>query len=251
MKGKWLLDKLVTVVLSRKHRGLLVGAGVMTAALALLGVVICLVRAEPGFYRRLSLPPGEERQRHSDEFTSAFVRLLSGIVDKSQWYGHFTAEQINSYFMEDFTRNGTMDQTLPEGIHDPRLDIDTDKIRLAFRYGKKPWSTIISIDMRVWLVPKEYNMVALELQGMRAGLLPISAQSILERITEAIRKQNKNIEVTWYRLNGNPVALIRFQADKPVPTIHLQRLELTSGEMKIWGCAMELHMTRDLAPASH
>lgn len=249
--GKW-LENIRAVAFSRKQRGVLVGAGIVTVALALLGVGAGLVRCEPGFYRRLALPPGEERKQHSDEFTSAFVRLLSGIVDKSQWYGHFTAEQINSYFMEDFTRNGTMDQTLPDGIHDPRIALDQDKVRLAFRYGKEPWSTIMSIDMRVWLVPKEYNVVALELQGMRAGLLPISAQSILERLSEAIRKQNRSIDVTWYRLNGNPVALIRFQADKPVPTIHLQRLELTSGEMKIWGCAVEaMHLTRELSPASH
>lgn len=234
-----------------KRKSLLVGSSILAACLLVVGILLLLVRREPDFYRRMALPPGEERQQRSDEFTAAFVRLLGGVFDRSQWYGHFTAEQINSYFMEDFTRNGTMEQLLPHSIRDPRLAIDQDKIRLAFRYGKRPWSTIISIDMRVWLAPKEYNVVVLELQGMRAGVLPISAQSILERVSDTIRKHNKDIEVTWYRLNGNPVALIRFQADKPTPTIHLQRLELTPGEMKIWGCAIEAMHLRNQVSADN
>src|SRR5207245_9637361 len=104
---------------------------------------------------------------------------------------------------------------------------EPDKIRLAFRYHAGPWSTVITIDMRVWLANKrEPNVIALELQSLHAGSVPIAAQSLLEQISETARQNG--IEVIWYPYNGNPVALLKFQANQPHPTIQfldLQRSE--------------------------
>jgi hypothetical protein len=99
------------------------------------------------------------------------------------------------------------------------------------------WSTIVSIDLGVWLAAKEPNVVVLELKGLRAGSLPISAQSLLERISEAARSQA--LEVTWYRHNGNPVAVLRFQPYQNRPTFQLQRLELGQGTLLITGRSLD------------
>src|SRR5207244_1326754 len=93
------------------------------------------------------------------------------------------------------------------------------------------------IDLRVWLAAKEVNVVALELQALQAGSLPVSAQSLLERIYETARQQN--IDVSYYRHNGNPVALLRFQADQRTPTVQLQRLELQQGLLRISGRSID------------
>src|SRR5262249_48018913 len=130
--------------------------------------------------------------------------------------------------------SGVAEKLLPEGVTGPRVSITADKIRLAVRYGTPPWSAIISIDLRVWLAAKEANVVALELQGLHAGSLPISAQSLLEQIKEVGRVHN--IEVTWYRHNGNPVALLRFQSEQR-PAGPLSRLELRPGTLTIAGRA--------------
>jgi hypothetical protein len=89
---------------------------------------------------------------------------------------------------------------------------------------------VLSVDFRVWLAGKEPNVVALEIQGYKAGALPISAQSILEKITEAAPQQ---VEVSWYRYNGNPVALLRFQANLKRPTMQLKHLELHPGRLVV------------------
>ena len=99
-----------------------------------------------------------------------------------------------------------------------------------------PWCSIICIDWRVWLAPREPNVVALELQGLHAGSLPISAQSLLEQISDIARRQN--IDVTWYRHDGNPVALLRFQNDSRVG-VQLHQLELSSGKLTLVGRALE------------
>jgi hypothetical protein len=214
------------------------------ALLALLGgggaaALALLVLHEPEFYRKIAVPPGQERQQHSQEFEAKCVNLINGMKNDRVWQEKFTDAQINSFFDEDFIRSGFSEQFLPQGISNPRVSIAADKIRLAFRYGTESWcSTVVSLDFRVWLCPQETNVVALELQCLRAGSLPITAQSLLERISEVLRRQ-QDVEVTWYRLNGNPVALLRFQATQPRPTVRLERLELSDGQIVIGGRSAE------------
>jgi hypothetical protein len=166
------------------------------------------------------------------------VRLSGGIVDKRQWDGRFTEEQINSYCQEDLLKEHADGQPLPEGISEPRIALDEpDRIRLAFRYGKGLWSTVVSIDLHVWLVATEPNVVALEFQGMFAGALPISSQSLLEHASETARQHD--IEPTWYRHNGHPVLLLRFQAGRSRPTFQLQQLDLHQGVLCIRGRSLD------------
>ena len=122
---------------------------------------------------------------------------------------------------------------LPDGFHDLRVQIEEGKIRLGVRYGSGFWSTILSIDLKVWLVSDEVNLVALEVDNLRAGGLSISRQVIIDNITEAARR--KNIDVNWYHHHGNPVAIMKLQADRMRPTIQLQRLELQPGRIVIMG----------------
>jgi hypothetical protein len=219
------------------RKSLLLALAIVVVVVGSVGTTLALlVRHEPGFYRRSAVPPGPIRRLHSNAFVSELSKIVTSINDRSsKWYAIFTDAQINSYFEEQFIQSGTYKGFLPEGVSSPRIAIEADKIRLAFRYGEPPWSTIISIDLRVWLVKNEANVVALELQGLHAGSLPISAQSLLERISEAC--QRKKIDVKWYRLpdNGNPVALLRFQSKGHSPSVQLFKLELREGLLVIGG----------------
>jgi len=206
---------------------------------ATAAVLFLLVRHEPDMYQRMALPPGAEREQHSKEFKQNVSKLATKILSEKFWEVKFTEDQINSYFDEDFIRSGFKDNLLPKGISQPRVAIDQDKLCLAFRYGKEAWySSVITIDLRVWVAKKspEVNVVGLELQGLHAGSLPISAQSLLEQISDIARR--KNIDVTWYRHNGNPVALLRFPTDSR-SLVQLHQLELSSGKLTIVGRALE------------
>jgi hypothetical protein len=196
-----------------------------------------LLRHEPAFYTRAAIPEGARRTKCSGEFVGEFARLVVGISDKRQWDARFTEEQLNSYFQEDFLKEHPDDQPLPEGISEPRVAMDSDKIRVAFRYGTAPWSTVVSIDLRVWLVTKEPNVVAFEFQGLHAGRLPISSQSLLESASETARRHD--IDPTWYRHNGHPVLLLRFQAGRSRPTFQLQQFDLHQGMLSIRGRSLD------------
>jgi hypothetical protein len=222
-----------------RRKSLILTGGLL---LLLLGgtaaALVVLVRHEPSFYADVAVAPGKERTDLSRAFQAKFFTLLSAIKGSApKWAATFTQDQINSYFEEDFLRSGIARLSLPDDICAPRVKMEQDRIRLAFQYGRPPWNSIISIDFRVWLAPKEPNVIALELQGVHAGSLPISSQSLLEKVSEIARRQN--IEVTWYRHNGNPVALLHFVSTKPRPTVVLQNLVLQDGALTLGGVSTD------------
>jgi hypothetical protein len=222
-----------------RYKSLLLAVAIAVVLLGGTGFgLVLLLRHEPAFYVRAAVPPGQARTDCSDDFSREFSqRLLNGIVNKRRWDARFTEEQINSYLAEDFITKHNGEHVLPQGVCDPRISLEADGLRVGFRYGKGSWSTVISVDLQVWLVKKEPNVVALEFKALHAGALPISAQSILERIAEMAQQQN--IEVTWYRHQGHPVVLLRFEADRSNPTFLLQQLELRPGTLRIIGRSLD------------
>jgi hypothetical protein len=219
------------------RKSLLLGAGILlllagTAAAA----TALLLRHEPTFYHRAAVPPGPEREVLSKLFFSHAGTLYTNIKEKERWEESFSEEQVNSFLEEDFVRSSADKFTLPEHITDPRVAFEPERIRLAFRYHVGRFSTVVSLNMRVWLTKAEPNVVALELQGMRAGALPISAQSILERLSDAAERNH--VKLSWYRYNGNPVAVLRFHSEERT-SIQLENLDLHPGKMYVKGQSHE------------
>jgi hypothetical protein len=240
-----------------------VASGIAFFCLTLLAALYALIRHVPSYYGDAMPPPGKERQRQAAKFATDFAQFYQDVTYTREWSAHFDQRAINSFFAEQLVQSGTGDRVppaadpsasprtpfiLPEGLSDPRLFVRADGFRLGLRYRWGPLDTILSIDMRVWLAASEINVVALELQGLHVGALPISAQSLLERISETARAHD--IEVTWYRYRGNPVALLRFQADQELPTFRLDHIALRNHEIVVWGRSSDAPPMRTATPAS-
>lgn len=202
---------------------------------AVAGAVTLMVLHQPDYYRRVTIPPGPQRQKWSRDFNESVTGLLNGIINKDKtWGARFTDQQINSYLEEDFLRLGPAERSFfPSNISDPRVAIEGDRIRLGFRYGKGRWSTVVSIDLRIWLARGTPNVVALEVQSMRVGSLPIAMQSILERFAEGARQ--RDIEMSWYRREGKPVALLKFGPGRREPSVQLLQVKLQPGTLTVHG----------------
>jgi hypothetical protein len=196
-----------------------------------------LLRREPAAYRNILVPEGNERARLAGEFSSNVQTLVDSVSTNAdeRWAGSFTAEQMNCYFAQDFERVRPF--RLPEGVHSPRVSIQPNQLRLAFRYGHDFFSSVVTVDLNVWLVASEANVVGVEVAGLHAGMMPVTMQSMLERIAEVGRQWN--LEVNWYRHDGNPVALVRIQPDRANPSVILQRLELQDGKIYVEGKSTE------------
>jgi hypothetical protein len=216
----------------RKRLIISVGLVVAFVALVLIGLGL-MVKRVPGFYEQAEMPSGERRTELSRE---AYARWFQGARDletrEPVWEMSFSAEQMNAYFQEDYFLHGG-DDNLPEGFSAPRVKIEDGKMRLGIRYGSGVTSTVLSLEVKLWLVENEINVLAMEIVSLQAGSLPLSTGTLLDYISEAARREN--IDITWYRHEGHPAAIMRFQADLTRPTFQFDRVELKDGRLTIAG----------------
>lgn len=211
--------------------------------LALIAGVVgvgALLKHEPLFYRRVAVPPGHARgELSNDFFVKGFMPLvvnLAGGVDED-WRHSYTQDHINSFFEEDFVRFGDADHFRKMGISDPRVEISEDRLRLGFRFGSGLWSTILSYDLKIWVAKREVNVIAVEVQRRRAGAMPFPTQQVFNELTELGKRHN--VEVTWYRLGANPVAIVKVQSDRPRPVAQFTDISLRTGVLNVQGFSID------------
>jgi hypothetical protein len=229
------------------RRSVFVGLGIVVLLAGSFGaVLLLLLHYEPRAHRDSALPAGPEREHCSDEFYSEFSELLSAMNGKEPWSRSFTDKQINSFLKEGFIHSGMSEKLLPEGISEPRIRFETERMWLSFCYRSRFIKTIVSIRLRIWLPVGQPNRVAVCLEKFQAGLVPCTAQWLLERISE-VGRQN-GIDVTWYRHEGYPVAVLCFQADQPSPTLQLTAVTLAPGSISIHGQANDAKAQLPIVP---
>ena len=217
----------------RRRTVLLALALLLTTVCTVLGSVGYAVKREPDFYSRSPCPADWDTRQKAARMVTRVLDLKNDIRSKSEWGDTFTADDLNCFFVENMGHKGGFSSLLPERFHSPRVAIDGDRLKIGFRYGEGFWSTVISLELRVWLVADETNVVAVELCDLRAGGLPFGSQSILDWIAEAAR--DSNVEVTWYRHKSNPVGLFRFYANQPQPPTQILTLEVKDGTFTVAG----------------
>lgn len=188
-----------------------------------------LVKHEPNFYHLSQTLPGEECKDQSLTCVSHFGQMLADKDGGRENWGCDVSEvPLNCFFQDVFPKLGEAEKLRKLGISSFCVTLEEDRIRLAFRYGSDWLSTVISYDLKIWLVPNEANTIAIEIRSARAGALPISSQSILNRLTEFAREQN--YEVNLYRHEAKSVAVLRLQPGQSHPTWILTALKVGHNE---------------------
>jgi hypothetical protein len=203
-----------------------------------LGCILLMIRFEPQFYERAPIQPIEKQREEDSRTVLREVTALISVVNNTateerDWEHNFTDEQINGFLSKGFVTSGLSKTLLPEGVSDPRVVFEDDRIHLAFRYKRGLLCTVISMDLKVWLARAEPNVVAVQLEGFRAGVLPIGSHWLMELVSE-IGRQN-NVDINWYRHEGLPVALIRFQPDQPTTSLQIQTVKIAKRSITIQG----------------
>ena len=205
--------------------------GAIAVGVLALGVI---VKHEPNFYRQSQIPEGEARKDLANTFMRNFGQMMLNMKQAS-WSCDLTEAQINSFFEEIFVRKGEAEGLRKLGISSPTVYLEGDQVRLAFRYGKGWFSSVVSYELKIWLVPKEHNVIGVQILSARAGALPISSQSILQQLAEWAKP---NFQVMMYRHEGTPVAIIKLQQDQN-PNHMLTMLRLETNLVSIRGRTLE------------
>jgi hypothetical protein len=221
-----------TLIIMRRRRLILNVGLVLLFIGGMLVTLVLLVLREPSFYKQSDMPEGIYRLEASNKTVEGTAKVASAILNDSGWEVEYTAEQINAFFQQHYYDHGG-DDNLPAGFSAPRVKLEEGRIRVGVRYTNGSFSTILSVELKIWLSAVGTNTLVMELVSLQAGSLPLSPSTLLDYISQAARAQK--IEVTWYRHNEHPVAVMRFQAESTRPTFQFEQFDLTPGKLSIKG----------------
>lgn len=165
----------------------------------------------PDFYEQaMSVDvPVEVRREQAKQFVEKTTRLVENIKTAEKWSEKFTAEQANSWLAEEFHQKHA--DAVPEGVHDPRVEVRRGRLRLGFRLEREDWNGVVSMTIRPSVVAP--NKLALEIETVRAGLIPIPVGDILREVAEDMKTEGWRVE--WRRTNGYDVYVVDLDQGEP------------------------------------
>ncbi len=212
----------------RSKRVLIIGL-----ALALLatipGAIWVSLTHQPRFYRAMVRVPRAQVQAEAKSFVAHSLQLRNDIVNEPTWEAVFTDQEVNAWLAEDLVTHFA--DLLPPEVREPRFVFEVDRVTLAFQFHQGPVDSVIWVVARA-RVPEE-NVLALTLEKIRAGVLPVPAEKIIDRITQHAWKQG--LDLRWEREGGLPVAIIRYTPHEGRDDVVLEQLQIRSGQLRLAG----------------
>ena len=212
----------------------------------LLAVAACLVllltggallyqatRHVPEFYQRALEVSPQQQAAAGDELERQVLELHSEIQDEGRWQAVFDEDQINGWLASDLTEK--FSTSLPTGVSEPRVSISPESVQLACRYQDSRIDTVVSLKLALAVNPQS-NEVAITVQNVRAGLLPLPLKELLDQVAAAARRAE--LDLRWVQSDGAPVALLRVPAEIPsleVTGFQLEKIDLGEGEIRLIG----------------
>jgi hypothetical protein len=212
-----------------RKRALIVGL-ILLLVVTLPGLVWISLTHQPGFYRAMVRLSRNEREVRAKRFMAQSLQLRNDICNEPSWEAIFTDEEVNAWLAEDLVTHFA-DQLPPE-VHEPRVAFEVDRVTLAFQIDQGPFSSVI------WVVARphvpEGNVLELTLEKIRAGVLPVPADRILDRIIEHARSHG--LDVQWQRGPEDlPIVTIRYTPDSERDDVKLERVQIQRGQIRLAG----------------
>lgn len=202
--------------------------------LLLAGGAFLLLKASqqvPDFYREaLKAEPAVQKQA-SDEMLQQATALASDVKQEGQWQALFTAEQINGWLAVDLIENHP--NALPRGVSDPRVAIAPKRLTMACRVHRGSFDGVVTLTVDAYL--PEPNVAAFRIRSVRAGLLPVPMDRILDRIGEMAKRLE--LKLQWRQVDGDPVALVSIPStrDENDKVVRVELLQIGEGEIYVSG----------------
>ncbi|MGP0062114.1 MAG: hypothetical protein ACLQGP_00750 [Isosphaeraceae bacterium] len=193
-----------------------------------VGGWLCLTY-QPSYYRDIVEQTHEQREGKARKFVAQSLQLRNDICNEPTWEAVFTDQEVNAWLAEDLVTHFA-DQ-LPSEVNEPRVLFELDRVILAFQLRQRGVQSVITVVARP-RVP-EGNTVELTLEKIRAGILPVPADNVLDRVIEYARCHG--IDVEWTRKDGYPVVLIRYTPNLDRDDVQLEELQIRSGQIRLAG----------------
>jgi hypothetical protein len=199
---------------------------------ATIGALASALKQDPQFFAQVEFEPDRvEISSQSSRLMTRVQDLVNDTSSKKEWGATFTAKELNC-FLHEF--DDDVRERFGKMFRNARVGLEGDHLKIGVRYGPEQFSTVVWMDVKAWLSQSEPNCLAVQIENIRAGVVPFSSQSILDRVTEAARAAN--IDVAWYRNDDKPCGLFRFFSDQVRrSTRQLTAFQLRDGQMTVAG----------------
>ncbi len=189
-----------------------------------------LLTLQPNFYRQFKTVSIAVRQAEAQKFVAQSLQLRNDIRNEPNWEAIFTDQEVNSWLAEDLVTQFA-DQ-IPPGVDNPRVSFEKDRLTLAFELDQGPIRSVVWVVAAV-KVPEE-NVLALTIEKVRAGLLPIPVQKLVDKINTYAA--SRGFEVTWENdSNGPSTAILRYSPQTERSDIVLEKILIRPGEIRLTG----------------
>ncbi len=184
---------------------------------------------QPSYYRAIVSLPRAQSELKAKHFVAQSLQLRNDICNEPTWEAVFSDQEVNAWLAEDLVTHFA-DQLPPE-VHDPRVLFETNRVILAFQLEKSGIQSVISVVARP-RVP-EGNTVELTLEKIRAGILPVPADNVLDHIIDHARRHG--VDVQWRKQDGYPVVVLRYTPNLSRDDVQLEELDIRNGQIRLAG----------------
>jgi len=205
--------------------------GCVTACL-LVGIAVSAwlsLTYEPSYYREIVNLPRRDREANAKQFVTSSLQLSNDIRNESLWEAVFSDQEVNAWLAQDLLTHFA--EHIPPEVREPRVIFETDRIVLAFRYEQLGVETVITVIAKP-RVPRD-NLLELTIESVRAGILPVYADGVFDRIVGHAR--SKGIDVSWKRRDGYPVVSLFYSPNPQRNDVRLENLQLRTGQIRLAG----------------
>lgn len=217
------------------------GLAVLAVAMLLAGTGLFRATAHvPDFYRDalVAAPPPEVRKDESRELERQAQELVAEVDRSDAWSARFLQSRINSWLAEDFAaEHGTR---LPHGMRDPRVAFEPGRIACGVRIGRHGWDGIASVVLRPRMLGP--NQLAVEVEAIRAGLLPVPIESLREEALTLCG--NRGLPARWEQNDGHDVLVVDLDPSGTAGAV-LESVDVQSGVVTIAGRSRRPEATGD------
>lgn len=217
----------------RKRRLWMLGAAAAVVAILGWAGVRALLRHEPGFYRDALAIPAETLDAAGIEFEKTLLAVHNDLRRGAGWEANWSQTQVNGWLASDLPEK--FPRLLPAEIQNPRVRFETGRASVAFRYQQDKWDLVVSAQLHARLTDVP-NQMAVRVESLRAGALPVPTGDWLQRISTAFRRQG--ILIRWTEERGRPVALVTVSPPVPESRDHealIEQLEMTDQWLRLAG----------------
>ena len=149
----------------------------VAAILALFAILVVLgvslwqaTRYVPKFYAQRIAPPTVNDRQAGDEFERRVLELKNQVRHEGGWQTVLTEDQINGWLAVHLEEK--FPESLPDSIKAPRVLLEPGKASLAARFTQNGVDSVMTVNISVFLTDRPTE-VALQLRGVRAGLVPV------------------------------------------------------------------------------